>query len=310
MRLPSPCFLTVEFQAPSHPPLAPALDALISLAANSRSPVLLQGEAGTGKNHVARLIHSRSDINQLAFLEIACDDLDSADLVDVLFGTEPQNQPRSQMTPEPARLHGVGTLHLTHVDRLPLAAQARLLSALAHDAPPDNQEAIRARPWLRLIASTHLAVNDALGDGRMLTDLFYRLQSLTLTLPPLRAQPDAILPFARALLQPLAPERAALTPAAEAVLVAHAWPGNLRELRDTLWRASVLAQDAPIDAAHLATFATPASRATSTQALDAIERDAIRTTLKTLRGNRTRTARALGIARSTLLEKIKRYGLS
>lgn len=324
--LPSPCFLAADTHAPDHPSLTPAFDALISLAAQADTPVLLQGEAGTGKRHVARLIHSRSYTNHLAFFEITCEAVHSENLWKYLFGTEPIDLKSRGDTAPAIDIRGVGTLHLAQIDQLPLDAQAGLLQRLKDGHLGVGSDSRGIRRGVRLMASSRTPLADALAAGRMLPDLYYRLQALTLTLPPLRARSDEILPLARSILHSISqsmphsgpPAAASLTTAAEELLLAYRWPGNVRELRDTLWRAALLAQDAPIDVVHLAAPLAPpagaggpgAVRTTGARALDAVERDAIRAALASNRGNRTRTARVLGIARSTLLEKIKRYGLT
>lgn len=332
--LPSPCFLAADTHAPDHPSLTPAFDALISLAAQADTPVLLQGEAGTGKRHVARLIHSRSYTNHLAFFEITCEAVHSENLWKYLFGTEPIDLKSRGDTASAIDIRGVGTLHLAQIDQLPLDAQAGLLQRLKDGHLGVGSDSRGIRRGVRLMASSRTPLADALAAGRMLPDLYYRLQALTLTLPPLRARSDEILPLTRSILRAIShsisqsispsiphagpPAAASLTTAAEELLLAYRWPGNVRELRDTLWRAALLAQDAPIDVVHLAAPLAPpagaggpgAVRTTGARALDAVERDAIRAALASNRGNRTRTARVLGIARSTLLEKIKRYGLT
>ena len=162
----------------------------------------------------------------------------------------------------------------------------------------------------RVIGATHQPLADAVADRRFRADLYYRLQVLTLTLPPLRAHPDEILPLAQSFL----PKGAALTRAAQDALRAYRWPGNIRELKNTLWRAAILARTTPIDVVHLGLpgdpSVVPASRPFSqVRSLDEAEREAIRVALAAVDGNRSAAARSLGIARSTLLEKLKKYGL-
>jgi DNA-binding NtrC family response regulator len=133
---------------------------------------------------------------------------------------------------------------------------------------------------------------------------------LTLTLPPLRSNPDEVL----ALSQSFLARGHSLTRAAQDALRAYRWPGNIRELKNTLWRAAILAGSAPIDAIHLGLpgdgASTPSAPASlGVRPLEQTERDAIRIALDATSGNRSAAAKALGIARSTLLEKLKRYGL-
>ena len=136
------------------------------------------------------------------------------------------------------------------------------------------------------------------------------MQVLTLTLPPLRARPDDILPMAQRFL----PKGASLTRAAQDALAAYRWPGNISELKNTLWRAAILAGSAPIDVGHLGLPgdlpAAPTGLNTAqSRTLEDAEREAIRIALAAVDGNRSAAAKTLGIARSTLLEKLKRYGV-
>jgi DNA-binding NtrC family response regulator len=165
------------------------------------------------------------------------------------------------------------------------------------------------RSSARLIVATNEPLAEAVERKRFRADLYYRLQVLTIVLPPLRERRDEIPALARALL----PRGATLGAAAEAALMAYAWPGNIRELRNTLWRASILAEGRTIEPGHLglqpaASAATGgATTPNAVLSLAEAERRAIASALAAADGNRTRAAVLLGIARSTLLEKLKRY---
>jgi DNA-binding NtrC family response regulator len=296
---------------PATPALAPTLDDLITLAArNADAPVLLQGETGTGKGYVARQIHDRSERNQSPFVEINCASLSSTFFESELFGhergafTDARQAKRGLL-----EVAGDGTIFLDEVAELGLDIQPRLLKVLEEKTFRRLGGTTVLRSAARVIVATHQPLADAVADRKFRADLYYRLQVLTLTLPPLRARPEDILPMAHAFL----PRGAALTRAAEDALVAYQWPGNIRELKNTLWRAAILAQGQPLDVVHLGlpgTTTTAAPRAnTESRRMDDVEREAIRVALADAKGNRSQTARLLGIARSTLLEKLKRYGL-
>ncbi len=165
----------------------------------------------------------------------------------------------------------------------------------------------------RVIVATHQPLGEAVANRQFRADLYYRLQVLTITLPPLRARVDEILPLARSFL----PRGSSIHATAEPSLQAYAWPGNVRELRNTIWRAAILSDGTPIRSEHLGLFAREPSKTVLTASVSAapsesladVEREAIRRVLEATNGNRTRAAGRLGIARSTLLEKIKKHEL-
>ncbi len=316
------------------PTLAPTFEELIDLAArNGDAPVLLQGETGTGKGFVARRIHERSSRRAAPFVEINCASLSPAFFESELFGhergafTDARQAKRGLL-----EVAGEGTVFLDEIAELAPDVQPRLLKVLEDQAFRRLGGTTTLRSRARVIVATHQPLTDAVAARRFRADLYYRLQVLTLTLPPLRARADEILPLAAAFL----PRGATLTAAAERALRAYRWPGNIRELRNTLWRAAILAGTAPIDAPQLGlpgepaqtetahTTAGPSGRpepnasadegplreAATVRPLEAIEREAIREALRSTGGNRSRTARLLGIARSTLAEKIRRYQLA
>lgn len=294
------------------PSLAPTLDDLINLAArNADAPVLLQGETGTGKGYVARQIHDRSARNQSPFVEINCASLSTTFFESELFGhergafTDARQAKRGLL-----EVAGDGTIFLDEIAEMSTDVQPRFLKVLEERTFRRLGGTTALRSTARVIGATHQPLADAVADRRFRADLYYRLQVLTLTLPPLRARPDEILPMARAFLM----KGASLTRAAEDALVAYRWPGNIRELKNTLWRAAILAEHAPIDVVHLGLLGGPAIPAASAPAsqlrtLEEAEREAIRIALAAHDGNRSAAARALGIARSTLLEKLKKFGL-
>jgi DNA-binding NtrC family response regulator len=298
--------------APAAPSLAPTLDDLIDLAArNADAPVLLQGETGTGKGYVARQIHDRSARNQSPFVEINCASLSTTFFESELFGhergafTDARQAKRGLL-----EVAGDGTIFLDEIAELSSDVQPRLLKVLEERTFRRLGGTTTLRSNARVIGATHQPLADAVADRRFRADLYYRLQVLTLTLPPLRARPDEILPMAHSFLM----KGASLTRAAEEALVAYRWPGNIRELKNTLWRAAILAEHAPIDVVHLGlptdAAATAAPRAASApRTLEEAERDTIRLALDASDGNRSAAARSLGIARSTLLEKLKKFGL-
>lgn len=285
---------------------------LIELAArNPDAPVLLQGETGTGKGYVARQIHDRSERRDAPFVEINCASLTSTFFESELFGhergafTDARTAKRGLL-----EVAGSGTVFLDEVAEMPIEVQPKLLKVIEEHAFRRLGGTTSLRSSARLVVATNEPLAAAVEARRFRADLYYRLQVLTILLPPLRERRDEIPALARALL----PRGARLGEAAEQTLLAYAWPGNIRELRNTLWRASILAEGGVIAPSHLGLTsasdrdAPSASDANSVRTLADAERDAIIAALAAAGDNRTRAAELLGIARSTLVEKLKRIG--
>lgn len=298
----------------SAPTFNPSLEQLIDLAArNPDAPVLLQGETGTGKGFVARQIHDRSVRRDAPFVEINCASLSTTFFESELFGHE-----RGAFTDARQAKRGLlevaaaGSVFLDEIAEMNADVQPRLLKVLEERTFRRLGGTTMLRSNARVIVATHQSLNDAVAERRFRADLFYRLQVLTLTIPPLRARTDDILPLARAFL----PRGATLHESADLALRAYAWPGNVRELKNAIWRASILADGADIRPEHLGltnSTGQPVSdmqaSPTSPESMEQVEGDAIRRALSATRGNRTQAAKRLGIARSTLLEKIKRFAI-
>ncbi len=292
----------------------PTLEQLIDLAVrNPEAPVLLQGETGTGKGYVARQIHERSARRAAPFVEINCASLSTTFFESELFGhergafTDARQAKRGLL-----EVAGGGSVFLDEIAEMSADVQPRFLKVLEERTFRRLGGTTVLRANARVIVATHQPLGDAVAQRRFRADLFYRLQVLTLTIPPLRTRPDDIMSLARAFL----PRGASLHPSAEPELRAYAWPGNVRELKNTIWRAAILADGTPIHDAHLglaAPTATPRAPepppTPMVQPLATVEQDAIRRALHATGDNRTRAADLLGIARSTLLEKIKRYDI-
>ncbi len=327
--------------------VAPTLTQLIDLAArNADAPILLQGETGTGKGFVARQIHDRSTRGRAPFVEINCASLSPTFVESELFGhekgafTDARQAKRGLL-----EVAGQGTVFLDEVAELSPEVQPKLLKVIEERTFRRLGGTATLRSTARVVVATHQPLTEAVAERRFRADLYYRLQVLTLTLPPLRARPEEILPLAYATL----PRGAVLSAEAEQALLTYRWPGNIRELKNTLWRAVILADGQPILPGHLGlsneliSFGAPtgsptgaptgrslgavahalidssvagvaaradavgASAGGSVLTLEAAERQAIASALSASHGNRTKAARALGIARSTLLEKLKRY---
>ncbi|MEO7520437.1 MAG: sigma-54 dependent transcriptional regulator, partial [Gemmatimonas sp.] len=296
-----------------------SLNSLIGMAIqNADAPVLLQGETGTGKGFVARHIHDSSARNQFAFVEVNCASLSPTFFESELFGYE-----RGAFTDAKTAKRGLfevageGTVFLDEIADAALEVQPRLLKVIEEGTFRRLGGTTSLRSSARVIVASNQPLAEAVKARRFRADLFYRLQVLTVVLPPLRANVDRIAPLAGSFL----PRGASLAPSSLETLRKYSWPGNIRELKNTLWRASILANGAPIMPEHLGLPDLAASEpardsgfplphdsadASPARSLESTERAAIAAALVSTGGNRSKAARQLGIARSTLLEKLKR----
>lgn len=289
------------------------------LAASQRTTVLLTGESGTGKGWVARMVHRFSPRAAGPFIEVNCAGLSATFLDSELFGHE-----RGAFTDAKERKQGLfeladgGTLFLDEIGDLALELQPKLLKVLETKTFRRLGGTRELTVDVRLIAATH---RDLVGDvnaGRFREDLYYRLSVMPLRLPPVRdrSREDRIALLNRMLLDlrhqlPDAPTECG----AEALerLLAAAWPGNVREMRNVLERAMILARgQAQIGLEHLPPDLRRAGTGSSrhqAQSLADVEKVQIERALRHHGGNRTRAAKELGISRATLINKIKVYSL-
>jgi DNA-binding NtrC family response regulator len=282
----------------------PSLERLIDLAVrNDDVPVLIVGETGTGKGYVARRIHERSARASQPFVEVNGASLNATFLESELFGHE-----RGAFTDAKQAKRGLlevagrGTLFLDEVGELAPEVQPKLLKVLEDRTFRRLGGTAELVSDARVLTATNQPLAERVGERRFRADLYYRLQVLTLALPPLRERADQLSSLPAALL----PRGASLSTAARRAIERYPWPGNVRELKNTLWRAALLAEGAPIEPRHLSLPLLAASAPAGPVTLAGVERRAILDALRTTGGNRVHAAQLLGIARSTLLEKIKR----
>jgi DNA-binding NtrC family response regulator len=227
---------------------------LAERAARASVPVLIEGERGVGKELLARAIHGTSARRSRAFVAVRCDDLGATEIESYLFGdTGEDGRPAGKL----AEAAG-GTLFLDAIGALPESVQDRLVRHLGEDER-NRPRLSRSEP--RLIASTSRRLIELVRDGGFREALFNRLNVLPIWLPPLRDRASDIPALARALLARLAAEAgrrdvSGLAPDAIALLMAHDWPGNIRELEHTIARAVVLSGGGEINAATLSALGT------------------------------------------------------
>ena len=285
------------------------------------SNVLISGETGTGKNAVARELHTRGPRAKKPFVTVDCAALAGSLIDSELFGHE-----RGAFTDAVAaragrfELAAGGTVYLDAITELSLEAQGKLLRIVEEKRVERMGGHTSTAVTARVVASAEAGVEDAVRDGRFRGDLFHRVGVLPIRLPPLREHPDDILPLAAYFLRHAGAEArrdpVTLTRDASAALRDYAWPGNVRELRHTIERALQVAGSGPIALEHLpatvleAPALKPADAMAHRPTLDEVERRYIAATLNHVRGNQTEAAKMLGISRKALWEKRKRYGLA
>lgn len=283
----------------------------VEAAAEGDRPVLLLGEPGTERDAVARLVHERSRRAAGPFLTIRCGLLTAQQQEELIFGAG-AGAGAGRLVEAAS-----GTLYLEDVEALSPAAQERLVAALAL-AARGRSSGVAASDF-RLVASTTLDLAGLVRRKRFAAELYMRLASAEVQVPPLRARGADVLLLARSELAAMAGPAgpAALGREAEAALLAHPWPGNLEELRQALRRAVEASGGAPLEARHL-TLGTsgapprpagPLTPGGDTLRLADRERDLILAALEQAAGDRSAASRALGVSRSTIYRKLKEYGI-
>jgi DNA-binding NtrC family response regulator len=285
-------------------------------AAISKVPVLIEGESGTGKELVAHLIHEASPRAGQPFIRVNCAALSEGLIESELFGHERGAFTGAEQVHAGRfeRAHG-GTLLLDEIGELPLKLQAKLLRALEEEEFERVGGTRTLSVDVRIVATTNRSLEAECVRGNFRRDLLYRLCGLPLHLPPLRARPEDLPALAEHFVERFGSEGpmrvTAMAPAALARLRSYSWPGNIRQLRNVVQRACLLAEDSRLEAGDLPELAEPAVATTpaahSGQTLAEIERSVILETLRQMGGNKTAAAQRLGVTARTLLNKLKRY---
>ncbi|MDB4872146.1 MAG: Response regulator of zinc sigma-54-dependent two-component system [Gemmatimonadales bacterium] len=297
-----------------------ALHVAESVAATD-STVLLQGESGTGKEVVARYIHDQSPRAAKPFLSINCGALPESLLESELFGHVKGSFTGASRDKDGLfSAAGDGTFFLDEIGETTPATQVKLLRVLQQrEVIPVG--ATEAKPvHARVIAATNRDLEEEIKRGNFRSDLYYRLNVISIILPPLRERPNDIALLAELFLKRTGEARGepprGLAPDALEAMQKYSWPGNVRELENALERAAILAKGDSIPLSALPErvvepksdpLVTDAAQANPT--LDTIERAYIMWVLENEGGNKARTAEVLGIDSSTLYRKLSRYGL-
>lgn len=307
-----------EFVFDTHDPTYHAFLQTVQRVAGSDSVVLLRGESGTGKNVLARWMRDRSRRTERPFVTVHCPMLSSDLMSSTLFG-----HCRGAFTGAVADAVGKveeaegGTLFLDEVGELSADAQARLLRFLNDRTYERLGEAKERQADVRIIAATNRFLENEVKAGRFREDLFFRLNVITLTIPPLRERPQDIVPLAihylRFFERRQGRRQLAFSPRCEAALVSYAWPGNFRELRNAVERATILAPNSVIEPEDMGLAAPLSGGAAvvlgSDVSLEEIEREHIARVVSRASSFEA-AAKILGIDATTLQRKRKRYGLA
>ncbi len=281
------------------------------------STVLLQGETGTGKGVLAKWIHQQGSRADEALVDLNCAGLSKDLLESELFGHEAGAFTGAARV-KPGLIEGAhrGSLFLDEIGDMDPVVQPRVLKVLDERRFRRVGDVRDRQVDVRLIAATHRDLAVAVQDGAFRSDLFFRISTLTVVVPPLRDRVEDIPLLADHLVERIARDmgrhRAHLTPEAVVTLQEYAWPGNVRELRNVIERAVLLSQNEQIGPGDLRfAFARPAEPRPSEGAatLKDVERRHIEASLRAAGGNIEQTARTLGISKSSLYERLKRFGI-
>lgn len=302
----------------------------VKAVADTRTTALVTGESGTGKTVVARALHQMSSRRNGPFIEVNCGALPETLLESELFG-----HVRGAFTgahrDKPGKFEAAqgGTIFLDEIGTSSPAFQVKLLRVLQDRVIERVGDHRTVEIDVRIVLATNMDLEEAVRDGRFREDLYYRINVVAIEMPPLRLRPADIAPLARHFLSRFAAEHGKpiedLTEGALQMLLQARWPGNVRQLENVIERAVVFGQEGMIDTKDLPTTllgdarspqVAPVQNATADatptplkEALGAAEKRILEQALSHCDGNRERTARVLGINRSTLFAKLRRHGV-
>lgn len=304
----------------SRSPLVQRIFEVLPAIAASPSTVLILGETGTGKELIARTIHSLSPRRNEPFLAVNCGALPETLLESELFGYK-AGAFTGAVKDKPGRfaLAKGGTLFLDEIGEVSQAVQVRLLRVLQERTfePLGATRSVRANA--RVIVATNKDLTEQMKRGEFRQDLYYRVNVVRVELPPLRNRkediPLLVEQFIERFNRSQGKSISGITAEALSLLMAHSWPGNVRELENTIERSFILCNEGEIDIGHLSEELAPhgaLSESTSGHqtARDLLDAQAIRTALERNGYNRVATARELGIHKSTLFRRIRRLGIT
>ncbi|MDD4701481.1 MAG: sigma-54 dependent transcriptional regulator [Desulfovibrio sp.] len=301
-----------------------SMQEVIDTVAPTEAIVLITGESGTGKELVARALHGHSSRADKTFVTVNCAALAENLLESELFGHEKGSFTGAERRREGrfAQAHG-GTLFLDEVGEMPLAIQAKLLRALQQGEVQRVGSDTQLTVDVRVLAATNRDLRQEVAHKRFREDLFFRLNVISVEVPPLRERAEDIPLLAAHFLEGFASRNRKVvrgfSPQALDTMLRYSWPGNVRELENAVERAVILSHGDLITERELPSMlycaVQDALRPAESDAslaglpLDAVERRAIEETLRQAGDNKSEAARRLGITRATLHNKLRKYGL-
>ncbi len=312
---------------------------MVSRLKDTRTPVLISGESGTGKELVARAIHFRGSFQKRPFVAVDCGSLVPTLIESELFGYEKGAFTGALKTKQGLfQAANGGTIFLDEIGELPMEMQAKLLRVLQEKEVRPVGSNDKVSVDVRVIAATNRDLEAAYKTGTFRKDLYFRLNVVTIHLPPLRDRRSDLVALVRSMLSRFAPEKdVQVTPAAMDCLYRYDWPGNVRELENCIERAIALGNGRTIDlpdlpaairgsgalptvfeasaipatpsATSLVAAATASASATVPTDLEELERETIQRVFQQVNGDKALAGRMLGISRATLYRKLKRYNI-
>jgi two-component system response regulator HydG len=292
--------------------------AKIDQVAPTDATVLIEGASGTGKELVARAIHRGSPRSNRPFIPINCSAFPNTLLESELFGYE-----KGAFTGADKGRKGLfeaahtGTLFLDEIGDMPGPLQGKLLRVLQEGEVRRLGSTQPIRVNVRIVAATNKNIEQLVAQGILRNDLFYRLNVVRISIPPLRERPDDIIPLAQHFLEASMKrgkkEIRGFAPDAVKAMLAHPWPGNVRELENAVERGVIICREASMTAQDLSLGLIPPQAGSVSvvqgETLKELERGYILNALKRHGGNQAKAARELGIGRNTLWRRLKEYGL-
>src|SRR4051812_35534397 len=290
----------------------------VERVAPSDVSILITGESGSGKEVIADLIHALSPRSKARIIKINCAALPRELIESELFGSV-----KGAFTGAHSDREGLfrqaegGTLFLDEISEMPIDTQSKLLRVLQDQEVRPVGGKVSYKTNCRIVAATNRKTEEAIKDGKLREDLFYRISAISVHLPPLRERREDIMPLANAFLKRFVAQSnrpiRGYTPAAVDRLTNFEWPGNVRQLQNEIQRAVLLCESGEIDSTDMsitsAKAETDPGHDTNFTLLEGVERNAIVLMLKETGGNKLETAKRLGIGRQTLYNKIKAYGI-
>ena len=280
--------------------------------------ILITGESGTGKEVIADLVHAFSPRSKNRIIKINCAALPRELIESELFGSV-----KGAFTGAHSDRDGLfrqaegGTLFLDEISEMPIDTQSKLLRVLQDQEVRPVGGKTTYKTNCRLVAATNRKPEDAISQGKLREDLFYRISAISVHLPPLRERREDIMALANAFLKRFSAQAnrviRGFTPSAIERLTAFDWPGNVRQLQNEVQRAVLLSEGEEVDATDLSVSSvrttSDSGGDTNFTLLEGVERNAIVQMLNDTGGNKLETAKRLGIGRQTLYNKIKAYGI-